>query len=124
MLKFLYYLDVMERWPAPKAHPPRAGSWQILMYYVYILYSKRLGKFYIGYTEDLKNRIKLHNSGLSPFTSTGHPWILAYYEAFTEKSDAEREEKFLKTGKGRGRRKILLKSFLEKINNGEVAELA
>ena len=100
--------------------PPQAGApWAQLkeyMHYVYILYSKKLKKFYIGSTSDLKRRIKEHNDGKAVFTSSGIPWIIAYYEAFSEKQDASREEKFLKTGKGRERRKILLESFLEKLN--------
>lgn len=42
------------------------------------------------------------------------PWILIYYEVFSRKEDAVREEKFLKSGKGRERIKWLLKSFFEK----------
>jgi hypothetical protein len=42
---------------------------------------------------------------------------LIYYEAFTEKIDSLNEEKFLKTGKGRERRKILLSRFLKKLLN-------
>jgi putative endonuclease len=33
------------------------------MYYVYILYSEKDGKFYIGSTPDLQNRITKHNNG-------------------------------------------------------------
>ena len=71
------------------------------MFYVYILYSRKLNKFYIGYTKDLKSRFKKHNNGNVSYTSKGVPWILVYYQAFVEKLDAINEEKFLKTGKGR-----------------------
>lgn len=81
------------------------------MYYVYILYSKKLDKFYIGYTEDLKERVRRHNAGLSIFTNTGRPWILVHYQGFLEKNDAQEEERFLKTGQGRERRNYLLKEF-------------
>jgi len=57
----------------------------------------------------------VHNRGKALFTSRGIPWRLIYYEAFMEKKDALREEEFLKTGKGRERRKFLLSNFLEKI---------
>jgi len=83
------------------------------MHYVYILYSKKLRKFYIGLTDNLKKRILEHNNGESSFTSRGGCWELVYYEAFSIKSDAVREERFLKTGQGRERRKYLLKSCLE-----------
>jgi putative endonuclease len=87
------------------------------MYYVYILYSRKLNKFYTGCTKDIKQRIQQHNSGIVPFTSKGIPWTLIYYEAFLEKQDATREEKFLKSGKGRERRNYLLETFLGKFNN-------
>jgi putative endonuclease len=77
------------------------------MYYVYILYSKKLNNKYVGSTSDLKERIKRHNSGRSDFTSKGIPWKLIYYEAFISKADALKEESFLKTGKGRERIKLL-----------------
>jgi putative endonuclease len=100
---------------APKAHPPGAGKCSIIltMYYTYILYSKKLKKFYIGSTSDIKKRIKQHNNGIVPFTSRGVPWTCPYCEIFLIKEDAIREEKFLKSGKGRERRNYLLKSFIE-----------
>jgi len=86
------------------------------MYYVYILYSHKLNKKYIGFTEDLKNRLKEHNSGDgSIFTKKGRPWKLVYYQAFLNKKDAQNEELFLKTGQGRERLKYLLKNFLEEM---------
>ena len=88
------------------------------MYYVYILYSETLKKKYIGMTDDLKRRIEEHNRGKSNFTRTGDKWKLIYYEAFLNKTDARREELFLKSGKGRERLKFL---FQETKNNGEVA---
>lgn len=83
------------------------------MYYVYILKSERSGKLYKGVTEDLKRRLKEHNAGNVTFTKALRPWQLIYYEAFQEKTDATREEKFLKSGKGRERIKWLLKSVLQ-----------
>ena len=79
------------------------------MYYVYILFSQKLNKRYIGSTSNLRNRVKEHNFGESKFSSSGIPWKLIYYEAFLNKKDAVREEKFLKTGKGRERIKYLFK---------------
>ncbi len=79
------------------------------MFYTYIVYSKKLGKKYVGYCTDLKNRIKEHNRGESRLTSRGAPWKLIYYEVFLSKIDAMNEEKFLKTGKGRERLKIFIK---------------
>ncbi|HAT74387.1 MAG: GIY-YIG nuclease superfamily protein [Candidatus Moranbacteria bacterium GW2011_GWF2_36_839] len=83
------------------------------MYYVYIIYSKKLKKFYTGFTNDLKRRIAEHKGGASNFTQQVDDWMLVYYEAFCDKKDAKTEEEFLKTGRGRERRKYLFKNFIE-----------
>ncbi len=80
------------------------------MYYVYILKSCKNGKLYKGFTKNLKRRFKEHNSGNSVFTKNNGPWKLIYYEAFISEEDARREEKFLKSGKGKERIKYLLKT--------------
>ena len=80
------------------------------MYYVYIIQSLKTGEFYKGSTEDLKNRIKHHNSGKVASTKHDRPWKIVYYEAFASKRAAQREELFLKSGKGRERVKWLFKN--------------
>mgnify|MGYP001603299370 FL=1 len=84
------------------------------MYYVYILKSQRHGKLYKGSTSDMKRRLNEHNGGKVISTKSGTPWQLIYYEAFLHKTDALREEIFLKSGKGKERIKYLLQSLLEK----------
>ena len=83
------------------------------MYYVYILYSKKLKELYKGSTSNLKERIKRHNGGRVLSTKSGIPWELIHYGVFNNKIDALREEKFLKTGKGRERLKYLLKNSIK-----------
>lgn len=85
------------------------------MYYVYIIYSKKLEKIYKGSTNDLRKRIKEHNNNKVKSTKNGKPWKLIYYEAFINKSDSLIEEKFLKSGKGKERIKYLLKNYLDNI---------
>lgn len=82
------------------------------MYYVYVLKSTKTGKLYKGLTGDLRRRIKEHNNSEEKSTKGGAPWQLIYYEAFSNKTDARREELFLKTGKGRERIGYLLKETL------------
>ena len=67
-------------------------------YYVYVLKSKKDGKLYIGKTADLQGRIRKHNSGSVVATKPRRPLDLVYYEAFSDKTDAGREELFLKAG--------------------------
>ena len=66
------------------------------MYYVYILKSKKDFRFYIGFTNNLKERFVKHNSGQSTYTRKFMPWVLVYYEAYFSKNDAVLREKQLK----------------------------
>lgn len=90
------------------------------MQYVYILYSSILKKLYIGTTHDLKQRINQHNKGQSRYTKRANDWKLLHYQAFANKTDTLREEKFLKTGQGKIRIERLLQETL-KIEIGGVA---
>jgi len=66
------------------------------MYYVYLIKSEKLKKVYTGYTEDLRSRMKKHNSGGSSYTSRGIPWKLVYYESYASEEDARKRESSLK----------------------------
>ncbi len=48
------------------------------MYYTYVLQSKKDGKFYVGFTEDLKQRFELHNKGRVDSTKNRRPLKLIY----------------------------------------------
>ena len=65
------------------------------MYYVYIL-KDRYGKVYIGYTADLKRRLRAHTRGYSAYLKERRPVKLAYYEAYLSPKDAMAREKSLK----------------------------
>lgn len=68
------------------------------MYYVYVLRSLKNGDIYIGSTENLEKRIKLHNSGKVKSTKGYTPWVLLKSEQFNSRGEAMLKEKFLKTG--------------------------
>jgi len=70
------------------------------MYYTYILKSSTDGTKYIGYTTDLKNRLREHNQGQSKYTSTKTPFMLIWYCAFKTKEKAINFEKYLKSSSG------------------------
>ncbi|HMN23442.1 MAG: GIY-YIG nuclease family protein [Ignavibacteriaceae bacterium] len=76
-------------------------------YYVYILKSITLNKFYIGQTNNLERRLFYHNSGYSKSTKSGMPWNLVYKKLFLSRAEAMKREKQLKSYKN--------KSYLEKI---------
>jgi putative endonuclease len=71
------------------------------MYYVYVLWSERLQKRYVGSTENVAGRLKQHNLGKARFTRTGMPWILLHQEEFANVSAGRARESFLKSGVGR-----------------------
>ena len=81
------------------------------MYYVYILQSEKDRKLYVGCTGDLKKRIELHNSGKVLSTKFRKPFSLIHYEAYINKSDAFKREKFFKTGWGRNYIKRVLENY-------------
>jgi len=66
------------------------------MFYAYVIKSKKDNSIYIGYTEDLKKRLKEHNSKQNKSTKNKAPFELIYYEAYKSKSDAKFREDNLK----------------------------
>ena len=71
------------------------------MYFTYILESlTKPGERYIGHTTDLKKRLKEHNAGKCSHTSGLKPWKLKLYIAFETLIQAQRFEKYLKSGSG------------------------
>ncbi|HRZ30490.1 MAG TPA: GIY-YIG nuclease family protein [Candidatus Paceibacterota bacterium] len=71
------------------------------MFYTYVLKSGIDGNLYIGWSDDLKERIKKHNNGLVKATCPRRPLTLVYYEACLSKEKAIKREKYFKTGFGR-----------------------
>jgi len=62
------------------------------MFVVYILYSQKLNRYYIGHTENIDNRFKLHNNAKVKSTKNGIPWVIKYIEKFNNRNDAYRRE--------------------------------
>jgi putative endonuclease len=82
------------------------------MYFVYVLYSQKDKKLYIGFTKNLDDRIRKHKEGGVNSTRHRIPLELIYYEAFKDKRDATKREYFLKRGRGREFLKKILKHSL------------
>lgn len=82
------------------------------MYYVYVLKSKLDNKFYVGYTVNLKKRLRQHNDGKVTSTHNRIPLELIYYEACVNQKDALHREKYLKTAWGKKYIKNRLKNYL------------
>ena len=71
------------------------------MFYTYVIKSLRDNKLYVGWTNDLKKRLKSHNDGLVESIKARRPLKLEYYEACRDKEKAIQREKYFKTGFGR-----------------------
>jgi putative endonuclease len=83
------------------------------MFAVYLIYSSKLDKYYIGSTSDLHDRLLKHNRKSKGFSSPGRPWVLLYSESFDNKKDAMSREKQLKSWKNRQRLENLIRKGSE-----------
>jgi putative endonuclease len=79
------------------------------VYYTYVLQSKVDGKFYKGFTKNLKLRFEQHNEQLVESTKSRVPLKLIYYEACLDRSDATKGRNIL--------RHIMEKCLLKKGSN-------
>lgn len=70
------------------------------MFYAYILKSLKDSTYYKGSTDDLKKRIKQHNSGKVRYTKGHLPYKLHYFEEFDTRAEALKREKFFKSVEG------------------------
>lgn len=84
------------------------------MFYVYLFHPAKDNGFYIGFSTDLKRQLSEHRRGASFATKSRGPWRLIYYEAYTEREDAEGRERFLKSGGGRRFLRSQLRHYLER----------
>jgi len=80
------------------------------MFYIYILYSKRSDKYYIGFTSDVIRRLEEHNNQLknTKYTAKHLPWeIKVFFECSDSRGNCLLIERFIKNQKSR--------NFLEKL---------
>ncbi|OGH24270.1 MAG: excinuclease ABC subunit C [Candidatus Levybacteria bacterium RIFCSPLOWO2_01_FULL_39_24] len=70
-------------------------------FYTYVLQSKKDNNLYIGWSDDLVERVSEHNRGKVTATKSRSPMVLVYYEACLSRGNAIKREKALKTGFGR-----------------------
>tara|TARA_R100000951_G_scaffold111635_1_gene110904 strand:- start:79 stop:339 length:261 start_codon:yes stop_codon:yes gene_type:complete len=71
-------------------------------HYLYIIYSTKINKYYIGYSTDPQRRLKEHNSIQNKnWTQRGSPWELKVSISYNTESTAKKAEKRLKNLKSR-----------------------
>ncbi len=82
-----------------------------MTYFVYLIGCYKNNKLttYVGYTNNLKRRIKLHNEGRGAKFTKGRKWEIMYYEMFKRKRKAMLREIYLK--KNRKLRNFLKEKF-------------
>tara|TARA_B100001029_G_C14885289_1_gene352285 strand:+ start:78 stop:332 length:255 start_codon:yes stop_codon:yes gene_type:complete len=82
-----------------------------MSFYVYMIKNikSKINKTYVGYTNNLKRRIYLHNTNKGAKSTKGFKWILIYKKKFLSKSSAMSFEHYLKSN--RTLRKNILSSF-------------
>ena len=88
-----------------------------MAYFVYILYSERDHKLYVGCTSDLDERLKEHNYGKVQATKIRRPLVRIYDEKFKSKADAFNRERFLKSLWSSRFKKNILKDYINKISH-------
>ena len=84
------------------------------MHWVYILKSIKNGRYYIGCTKNLENRLIEHNSGETKGIRYLIPFELVYKECYNTLPEARKRERYLKSKKSR--------KYLERLINRGVAQ--
>ena len=86
-----------------------------MKYYVYLLVSSYKKKLisYVGYTNNLKKRVLLHNSSKGAKFTKGKKWNLAYFKKYPSKIKAMKEEFLLK--KNTKKRNMIKNNYLNKL---------
>ena len=91
-------------------------------YFVYILYSARIDRYYIGQTNDLEGRFLRHNRGYERYTSTGVPWELIWKTTKPSRVEAIRLERKLKN-LSRRRLIVFIEKYLGEVEGPDDADM-
>ncbi len=71
------------------------------MYFVYILYSQKCDRYYVGYATDIAARLLRHNNGYVTATKNCRPYTLCKCKSFASETEARQEEARIKKQKSR-----------------------
>jgi putative endonuclease len=73
-----------------------------MKFYVYIIFSQSLDKFYVWFTGDnLEERLRKHKTNHKGFTGKAADWSIVYTEIFNTKPEAQHREKLIKSWKSK-----------------------
>ena len=72
-----------------------------MSYFVYVIGSLKNSrpKTYVGWTKDLNERLRKHNSGKGAKSTKGRKWKIIYHEIFNSKEKAMKREYTIKKDK-------------------------
>jgi putative endonuclease len=70
-------------------------------FYLYILQSETTGRYYVGQTEHLEERVAYHQANYSKALKNRGPWTLCYSERYQTRSEAVLRERYIKRQKDR-----------------------
>ena len=79
-----------------------------MSYFVYAIKSKFDGRIYVGFTENVQNRLKEHNSGKTKSTKGYRPWDLIFTTECQTRTEARKLEKYYKGGSGKEKLKQMV----------------
>ena|SRR5688572_30797320 len=85
-------------------------AFAVSMHFVYLLYSEKCDRYYIGFCIDVEERLRRHNAGMVAATKNCKPYQIKAIKSFPTKIEARREELRLKKQKSR--------KYLEWLVNG------
>ena len=85
-----------------------------MKHFVYLLVSLHKKRIisYVGYTNNIKKRLKLHNTSKGAKFTRGRKWEIIYKKSYNTKSEAMQNEYLLK--KNKSKRKNIKENFLLK----------
>ena len=83
-------------------------------YFVYVIGTSKKSKLitYVGYTNNIKKRLSLHNKGMGAKFTRGRNWKIIYTEKYRTKKEALSREYYIK--KNRKFRNLIRNNFYEK----------
>ena len=87
-----------------------------MAYFVYILYSITLERFYVGCTNNIHKRLEEHNNKESNYTSVGVPWTLIWHDQKPNRMAAESLERKLKN-LNRERKLKFMRKYAKHVRN-------
>ena len=86
-----------------------------MTYYVYMILTKINNRYisYVGYTNNLKKRVTLHNSSKGAKFTKGKLWNLIYFKKYFSRNEAMKNEFKLK--KDRIKRNLIKLKFIKSL---------